>query len=395
MSLEKRTPLNHQISEEAAEWLIEFRTDDIDGVGRRDFDVWIRSSPEHLRAFIEMAALWNESGAVDAQRRLDVEAIIARARGEANVIGLRSDSPYPADRVPSSLHERESQSSGLVKTALGRKVKGAGLARVSKLALAAGVVAAAVGSALILRLRFFGPPTFSTEVGEQRSIRLADGSIVVLDSRSQLRVAFTPAARKVELLNGQALFDVVKNPLRPFIVLAGGTVVRDVGTQFDVNRGADGTIVTVVEGRVSVSQSTDDRVEWAQQASAPAPGRAKLRSDDGSQGHEPIFLSAGEQVDIPIGGFSPQPIQVNVSSVMAWTHRRVVLNSATLAQVAEVFNRYSTRKLVTEDHGAKPLRLSGVFTTDPAFLIRYLRARPDITVSETDSEVDIVRNHTP
>jgi ferric-dicitrate binding protein FerR (iron transport regulator) len=69
----------------------------------------------------------------------------------------------------------------------------------------------------------------------------------------------------------------------------------------------------------------------------------------------------------------------------------LVLESASLAEVAEEFNRYSRRKLVAVDHGAIPLRVSGVFVTDPDFFIRYLRARPDIVVQETSGEIDIVR----
>lgn len=395
MSLENRSGLNHQISEEAAGWLIELRTGDIDTAGRRAFDLWVRSSPEHLRAFIEMAALWNASSAVDARRRLDVETIMAPAGDEIKVIGLRSEFSGGADVARLAFPERDSLASEPADAPRGKGVKGGGVGRIARLAVAASLIVAAAGGALTLGSRFLGPPTYRTQVGEQRSIRLADGSIMVLDSRSRLRVAFTPNIRKVELLAGQALFDVTRNPQKPFVVLAGETVVRDVGTQFNVNRGRDGTLVTVVEGQVSVSRSDDGASESARPAAAPAAGRADLADDEVPKTNRPNFLSAGEQVDMPAYGFSLQPVEVNVSSVMAWTHRQVVLNSATLAQAADVFNRYSTRKLVTEDRGLKPLRLSGVFDTDPDFLIRYLSARPDISVTETDSEIDIVRRSAP
>jgi ferric-dicitrate binding protein FerR (iron transport regulator) len=59
--------------------------------------------------------------------------------------------------------------------------------------------------------------------------------------------------------------------------------------------------------------------------------------------------------------------------------------------VAERFNRYSQRRLVTEDHGSVPFRLSGVFSTDPDFLIRYLRERTDIQVEESATQIRIIR----
>lgn len=95
---------------------------------------------------------------------------------------------------------------------------------------------------------------------------------------------------------------------------------------------------------------------------------------------------------VPAGELSPRLSRVDVSSVTAWTHGQVVLESATLKQVAQAFDRYSRRRLVVEDQGSPLLRLSGVFATDPAFLISYLRARPDVVVTETDSEVLIVRH---
>jgi ferric-dicitrate binding protein FerR (iron transport regulator) len=103
------------------------------------------------------------------------------------------------------------------------------------------------------------------------------------------------------------------------------------------------------------------------------------------------LLSAGEQLEIDPGAAS-QPKRANVSSATAWTQGQVVLESASLAKVADEFNRYSSRKLVTIDNGASPLHLSGVFATDPDFLIHYLRSRPDIVVRETDTEIVIIRN---
>lgn len=85
MSHQKRARRNDQISEQAAEWLVEFRTSDMDAAKRRDFDTWLRSSPEHIRAFVEMAALWYDSGTIDRLRRLDVEVIIVRAKSEQNL----------------------------------------------------------------------------------------------------------------------------------------------------------------------------------------------------------------------------------------------------------------------------------------------------------------------
>jgi transmembrane sensor len=390
MSSDIRANLNDQISREAAEWLVEYRTGDIDPAGRKDFDAWLRASPEHVRAFIEMAALWQEGGAIDPRRRLNVEAMIAGAQSEQNIVpmsptsrgGLSVSAP-PAPALPITLaHEvQESVRSGRV--------------RPSQWAVAAGLLIAALAMTSILRSRLPSRPTYTTGVGVRQSIALPDGSKVLLDSNSQLRVSFTVAMRKVELLHGQALFYVVKNPRQPFLVDAGRTVVRDVGTVFDVNRLGNGTIVTVVQGRVAVAMPPNAEARGTKVGVELQPGDdATGIGVAGRKAAPTIYLSTGEQVDMHVGHSPPRAIRVDVDSATAWTHGEVVLESATLAEVAQVFNRYSARRLVTEDLGKKPLRLSGVFSTNPDFLIRYLRGRPDITVRETDSEIGIVRDPT-
>jgi len=90
------------------------------------------------------------------------------------------------------------------------------------------------------------------DVGEQRSIALADGSIIDLNARSRIRVRLSKDERDVELLQGQALFHVAKDNSRPFVVRSDTTVVRAVGTEFDVYRKKNGTVITVLEGRVVV-----------------------------------------------------------------------------------------------------------------------------------------------
>ncbi len=368
MSQERSIGLNHQISEEAAEWLVEFRTGPVSATVRKEFDAWVRASPEHLRAFIEMAVLWRESGALDPQRRLDIEELIERDRHDGKLVELSSrratsDGASRAERQAARRPARR-------------------LPRSALLAAAAAFFAVLFGGSLLLQ-RVHAGRIYSTDVGERRSVHLPDGSTVLLDSRSSLRVAFTAATRQVELDHGQALFSVVHDPRRPFLVRAGATVIRDVGTQFDVKERPDDTVVTVVEGRVAV---------LARAASAPPAAPPRLASPGSDYGGEPVFVSAGEQVDMLAGGFSPPPVHVSVGSVTAWTRDQVVLESATLAEAAREFNLYSDRRIVAEDLGATPLRLSGVFVTNPDFLLRYLRERPDISITETDSEIDIVRS---
>jgi transmembrane sensor len=377
MTHDSRVRLNGQISEEAAEWFIEFRTGDIDNAGRRAFDAWLRSSPQHLCAYLEIAAIWNEGGSLDARRELDLDTLIALARWEDNIVSLDVRSPEAA---------AASRSDRARPTAT----------KAHRLAIAASLAFVVLSAAALFWVQSYRAATYETLVGEQRSIRLADGSVVTLNSRSRVLIRFTKHERTVELLEGQALFQVAKNPARPFVVRSGDANVRAVGTQFDVYKKRSGTIVTVLEGKVAVLAAIDLGVV---NSSGPYALPAQPRSPFEESGQRPsapepdaaVLLSAGEQLTVSAQAL-PRPTHVNVAATTAWRQRQLVFESAPLTEVAEEFNRYSTRKLVVEDLTSNELRLSGVFATDPDFLVNYLRERPDITVHETNAEIRIVRH---
>jgi transmembrane sensor len=483
MTQDKRTKFNVQISEEAAAWFVDFRLGDIDASARREFDAWIRSSQEHLRAYLETAAIWNEGSSLSAHRDLDSEALIALAQRQGNVIPLdvdpprntreaeepaelagqapagrshlleRSVSPQDADNVggdrlapitlesgkvvkppnqappgrsvsPQDAHEADgdrpssmAHESNFPASAGERRGRDPRSGRSRLIAVAASILL--VTAALTAYLR--APRgVYETAVGERRILTLEDGSSVELNSRSRIRVRFAQDQRDVELLEGQALFHVAKDRHRPFIVHSDTVRVRAVGTQFDVNRKTTGTTVTVVEGRVAVYRddasepgaavalpeiNTKELPQLSPHAGpprtptvlpgSPAPGTASTIDHDSSEqrsGSAAVFLSAGDQVTVSDQAPSPQPQHASPAAATAWVQGQLVLDAATLTDVAEEFNRYSSRRLIVEDHEEHPLRLSGVFATDPDFLLRYLRQRPDITLQETPTEVRIIRH---
>jgi transmembrane sensor len=397
----KPIKLNAQISEEAAEWLVEFRTGDIDAAGRRQFDAWVRSSPEHLRAFLEVAAIWNEGSGLDARRDLDIDTPGVLKHATGNVVSfedasverrLRGELPLlptsalPSASVPDLLSadtstDHESRKQTVRVSAYDTKRSKRPLSR--RFAVAASIVFVGLAAAGTFWVQFFHAPTYATQVGQQRTVTLSDGSTVELNSRSTIRVRFSKGERDVDLLEGQVLFHVAKDHTRPFIVASDGMLVRAVGTQFDVYRKTEGTVVTVLEGRVAVTTASLNTV-----ASPRGSSTSVADLVEPTTAPDTAFLSAGEQVTLT-RAVAPKPVRANVSAATAWTQHQLVLESKPLSEVAEEFNLYSARKLIVEDSSRHPLRLSGVFSTDPDFLIRYLRARPDITVHETLFEVQI------
>jgi transmembrane sensor len=357
--------LNAQIYDEASEWLVEFRTGEVDTPGRKKFTAWLRSSPEHMRAYLELAAIWNEGAHLDPEHRFDADQLSELAAGD-NVIPLDR---RPAVEAPT--RERGARSG------------------ITLFAVAASVLVAIGGAWGYLERN-----TYSTGIGEQRSLALEDGSTVELNSDSKIRVHFSAERRTIDLIEGQALFHVAKDAARPFIVRSDDTKVRAVGTEFDVYRKMTGTTVSVVEGRVAV---LDPRAEQSPKQQATV-GSAKGENPSGEgPGEGPVagagefLLAAGEQA-IVTAQSTEKPKKPNVAAATAWTQRRLVFDSATLADVAEEFNRYNRRRLVIKSPELAEFHITGVFaSTDPKSLIRFLQARPEIVVTEKSNEILITR----
>jgi transmembrane sensor len=374
--MEQRTKLNTQIYEEASAWFIDNRAGDLDEAARHAFDSWLRKSPEHLSAYLELAAIWNEGPLLDPQGKFDRDTLIAQAAMDRdNVVELTNFRSAESSLAQAPAPSRQ------------RRVR-----RWRWAAIAASM--ALIAMSAILYLQTFRAPTYAAAIGEQRSLTLADGSTVELNSRSKIVVRYSMQERRVELLQGQALFRVTKDAARPFIVKTGATLVRAVGTEFDVYQKREDTVVTVVEGRVAILTShagvlTDHDGPAA--ALGPRPSNLEFPAIAAGQIGN-ILVAAGEQLTV-----TPKRIQIaehpNIASATAWTQRQLVFESASLADVADEFNRYNEKQLIVGDPRLETFHVSGVFSsTDPASLIRFLRARPELRIVETGSQIRIEKN---
>jgi len=376
-----------QIHEEACEWFVEFRAGEPSEALRKAYLAWLQESPTHMAAYLEVAALWHDTAAVNRDGRWTVDELMRQAAVDAdNVVSLEAAST----RVAVTDCDRALSPVQAVPAARNR-------IRTVFVSLAASILfVVIIGTATWYTER----GTYSTDFGEQRSVTLADGSTVQLNARTKLRVRFTERERGVELIRGQALFQVAKNPARPFVVTSGDTRVRAVGTQFDVYQKRRGTVVTVVEGKVAV---------FGRRAGSAAIGndgvvQPKVSAQHGSAREseasaQPILVSAGERLTVwamePATAGSQIPEPINVTAATAWTQRQLVFESTPLSEVVDEFNRYNERQLVIHDAALGSFQIDGVFSsTDPASLIQFLRARAGVQVTETSSAIVLARQTT-
>src|ERR1700675_2821842 len=332
---------------EAAAWFIEYRAGDVHGEARLQFIEWLRRSPEHIQAYLEVSGVWGELPTSDPEGKIDINSLIERARNEADVIALSPASPVsPHAWSPAEPRTRR-------------------WPRRAMLAVAALALLAAVTVRFWGIIEFGG--SYSTGIGEQRTIQLADGSTVELNARSRVRVHLTDIARDVTLLEGQALFRVARDSRRPFVVRAGDAEVRAVGTEFDVYRKQSATVVTVLEGRVETYDQS------------------------GGSGATGILLSAGEQLTV-LPHTVAKPTRTDTVAATAWVQKRLMFEETPLREVAEEFNRYNRRPLAIDDRELQKVKISGVYSsTDPASLINFLRSQSSIRVIETENQVRVIR----
>jgi transmembrane sensor len=351
--------MNKQIIEEAAEWFVEFSTGDADRTTKQAFDEWLRKSPEHVRVYLELLPLWEDAALPVPGEHASPDELMAWARKPENIV------PWSGARDSTELGEI---SSGTNRNA--ERPPSGSRPLLAHSALAASVtLAVIVGGFVLWSLR---SETYATGIGEQRIIKLDDGSTVELNTGSRVRVHFSEHQRDLDLVAGQALFHVAKDPTRPFIVASNDTRIRAVGTEFDVYRRESDTTVTVLEGQVAVLNNS-------------------ARGDAGDLAATP--LSAGEQITVtaPMAAASPPlPKRANVVAATAWTQHRLVFDSTPLTMVAAEFNRYNTRHLIVEEKGLREFHISGSFaSTDPSSLLRFLESQPGLTVHETAADIRI------
>lgn len=409
--MEKRTAkLSAQVLEEASTWFIDFNENKVDRAGCEEFNVWLRRSPECVRAFLQISVFWEDAGTFSKWSKLDTDGLIARALAEQNVLHLeltsrgRTDSSVvalqgelrDADQADVTISSRAQGRSGSSEDKFATpKSEAVGVTSASNRRwLAAAAMLLVLGTGIATWYDAYITPTYITGIGEQRSITLEDGSLVELNARSRLRVHFTEEQRSVDLLEGQALFTVAKNPARPFVVTTNNTRVRAVGTQFDVYRKHSGTVVTVVEGRVAVnptqratrgSSAPLSRFEQRVQNSQPADGEM------GARAKREILLAAGEQMTITPIKIAP-PAPVNTAIATAWTRKRLVFESTPLREVVEEFNRYNRQQLIIRDPELFDFHVSGVFpSTDSSRMIEFLRQRFGVTMNSSGEEIEISR----
>jgi transmembrane sensor len=332
-----------EVAAEAALWVARLHGPDRDAAMEREFQAWQARSPAHREAFGKCTEVWQD---VPRVKLKDAYGAVATAREAQRREGMRS----------------------------------AGW----RWAPAAGVAVALIGGALFFH-QWNAQGRYGTGIGEQRLVVLDDGTRMLLNTDTEVRVAFTSGQRTVAVGTGEALFEVAKDAARPFVVQVAGSEVIAVGTAFSVrhiDRPAreDALAVTLIEGQVKVRPAVGG--EGARDGLAPI-GSVSLQPGD--------RLLLGQRARTNAAGGGTKLDRPNVEQVMAWKRREAVFQNASLGAAVEEMNRYNrTPVVLSGDLVNSGLFVSGVFRTgDSLGFARAVAALHGLTVRESAGRLEL------
>lgn len=285
--------MSEHLFEEASTWHIRLRAEYVSSKDQDDFKHWLALSPQHAQAWEEVLNLF-------AALEKPAKSLRHHIRDTAAV-----------QRQPQRFIPRRAAAALVLCSALSYFIQLSALQNLQS--------------------------DYHTTTGEQRQIALADGSHLLLNTNTAVTVEFEDNVRRVQLLRGEAYFQVAHAPERPFWVEAGDARARVTGTAFSVSRNDDRVTIAVAEGRVETS--TADHPE---QVMPLTPG--EMASYKGP------LLAIKQTADI--------------QRTLAWRQGQIVFVQATLAEVVEQINRYRPGRLIITDEQLKTQPITAVFSVN-------------------------------
>jgi transmembrane sensor len=343
------------IAVKAGEWFIANQAGTLGEEDSAAFLAWMKASPIHVREYLGVARIAHRLPAVLGTPQVPLQTFLEQARendsGVASIKVLARNRQRPAPRFAMSWSIVTSMAAAVV-------------------LLVAGALRWAHDGELLGI-----PKTYRTAHGEQSVERLPDGSVLRLDTDSEVTVRYSAGERLVELNRGQAMFEVAHESQRRFRVAAGNAGAIATGTQFDVYRKTGAVEFTVAQGEIAVFTGEPS---WLRNTTGPPPGAQRI--------------TAGYQLRIDAGAVASQPLPVDLEEALAWKQHRIVFEHRPLGDVAAEFNRYGRIPVVIEDAQLRALPVSGRFdAADTDSFETFLRTLPDVRVEKTSARILVIR----
>jgi transmembrane sensor len=331
----------NEVEEQAAAWLIKRDSGRWTEADQQALDQWLEASTAHMVAFIRLESAWQRADQL-------------KALGAGTPRGVV---PSPDDWQLSAVFKPPNADSDTTTRSPSRTFPRAMWAMAASVVLAILIIVWSVRSSA---------PSYSTPLGGVASVPITDGSMITLNTESEIQVALNRYERHVQLDQGEAFFQVAKDRRRPFIVTVDGTRVIAVGTAFSVRRNNDEVLVVVTEGLVKIES---EKIESGAQGPVHVPAGNVART-----GRDKTTVEAKEPSDL--------------DAALSWRTGFLVFRETPLAEAVAEFNRYNSRKIVVADASVGNIRLSGKFrSTQHDAFIRLLEAGFPVRVQQAGDQV--------
>lgn len=320
-----------QAETEALRWLQKQHSAQWTPADEADLDSWLQVSADHPVSYVRLRSLWRR-----------VEDLKHYGKGLPGQVPLRREE---------------------IRTAAAKRPA---IARIAIALAASFVLAVALGIFAYLPVG----RVYTTPVGGLVVVPLGDRSDIKINTDTQIRVRSGGFARRIDLIYGEALFDIAPNALRPTTVYTPYQRIVVLGTKFSVWSKASGLHVAVLSGQVRVESSRSNPPE----GDSRPTGTNQLRV---------VTLNPGDVADVGDGAITVRQESVaDIERSLAWQSGRINLTNATLLQFIAEFNRYNARKIVIGDPSLEQIRLSGSFQSSNVegflSLLQHLGVRSEI-----------------
>jgi transmembrane sensor len=317
-----------EIESAAAAWFAKSEAEGWTAEHQGELDVWLEQSTAHRIAFLRVCETWRRLGELDA-------LAISGAPGAIPDRGAWAWQTRPPETRTSPFEKK------LDEHGPRRGRSAAAIAAPRTFTRRAWVPAAAMAVLATVGLTSWyvahRGASYRTEVGQIRSVPLGDGSQVTLDAGSHIEVVARKDERHIDLIRGDAYFEVAKDRTRPFVVRVDRARIVALGTQFYVGRDADELIILVTEGRIRLERP------------------AEL----------PQEVAAGSQVRLDATQLRvSHTTETEVAETLAWRNGYLLFRNTSLVEAVARFNRYTQKKIFIEDPSIAGIRIGGHFRLD-------------------------------
>lgn len=340
------------IEARAADWLAQRDSAQWSAADAQALDVWLTADTRHRVALLRLQAHWQQAG-----------------RLQALGAGWTQAGPPPRGfwQTPASSRREQMLQAVLHRPAPRQARSRNRLHHVASMAALAGCCAVLVSWAW-RNYTHVDATSYRSAVGEIRIQALQDGSHAILASNTRIDVQLARTHRDVALVQGEAIFEVAKDPQRPFAVAVGGYRAVAVGTRFSVRRDQNDLRVVVTEGTVRLDAPSTD-------------GHSSPSS----------MLPAGSVALVHDGSVLVRSLSVaDAGQLLGWRDGWLVFRDTPLQDAVAEFNRYNTRKLRIADAEAGALRIGGSFRWDnEETFVRLLEAGFPVHADTTPTQITL------